>query len=745
MKQFLLMLFCAFALPTFAQDTISGLITDENNQPLEGAVIAYTDNSDYAETDAEGKFELAKQKDKWINISYIGFESKEFQILENNYFQIQLKESSDLEELVISARRQSSQKSLTDNTNTMTMNSGELLKAACCNLAESFETNPSIDVNFSDAVSGTKQIRMLGLTSPYIMITEENIPSVRGASQAYGLTFTPGTWVESIQVTKGAGSVVNGYESMSGQINTELIKPATDIPFYLNLYGSQDSRFEANAHFNQKISDKWSSSLFLHGNLRTNKNDMNHDGFLDHPIGNQINVMNRWQYLNPESGWVGFLTARYMKDDKQMGELNFDPDTDRLTTNAWGGEIKTEKVDGSAKVGYVFPDMPYQSFGWQNAFSYHSQQSYFGLNQYDITQRSFYSNLIFSSIISNTLNKFSVGLNFNYDDYDESVTNYGYNNFDRTDYSTGVFGEYTYDNTDNFALVLGLRADYSNRLDFFVTPRMHLRYNPWKDAVVRLSAGRGKRFANIFAENQNLFASSRQFMIRAENDENYGLNPEIAWNYGLSFTQKFHLFNRRGDVTVDFYRTDFENQIVVDIDQSAREVGFYNLDGKSYANSFQLELNYNLVAHLNLRAAYKYYDVRTAYDKGLMQKPLQAKNRLFANLEYTTHETEKGGHWRFDFTWNWLDKQRLPYTGDNSEANRLADYSPAFSTFNAQITKVFSDRFEIYLGGENIGNYRQERVILGAEDPFGTEFDSTIAYGPIFGQMYYAGLRFKVK
>jgi len=336
-------------------------------------------------------------------------------------------------------------------------------------------------------------------------------------------------------------------------------------------------------------------------------------------------------------------------------------------------------------------------------------------------------------------------LNFNYDDYDESVYNYGYKNFDRADYSTGIFGEYTYDNTDNFALVLGLRADYSNQLDFFVTPRLHLRYNPWKDAVIRLSAGRGKRFANIFAENQNLFASSRQFIIRAENDENYGLNPEIAWNYGLSFTQNFLLFNRRGGVTVDFYRTDFDNQIVVDIDQSAREVGFYNLDGKSYANSFQLELNYNLVAHLNLRAAYKYYDVQTKYDKGLMQKPLQAKNRLFANLEYATHETEKGGYWRFDFTWNWLDKQRLPYTGDNSEANRLTTYSPAFSTFNAQVTKVFSDRFEIYLGGENIGNYRQERVILGADDPFGTEFDSTIAYGPIFGQMYYAGLRFKVK
>ncbi len=745
MKNILWLILCAFAMPAFAQDMISGLITDENNQPLEGVVIAYTDNSDYAETDNEGKFELIQQKEKWINISYIGYETKEFQILEKTYFDIQLKENSNLDELVITAKRQNTQKSLTSDTNTTTMNSGELLKAACCNLAESFETNPSIDVNFADAVSGTKQIRMLGLTSPYIMITEENISSVRGASQAYGLTFTPGSWVESIQVTKGAGRVSSGYESMSGQINTELIKPADDIPFYLNLYGSQDARFEVNAHINEKVSDKWSTSLFLHGNMRTNKNDMNDDGFLDNPIGNQINVMNRWQYVDAEKGWISFLTARYMKDDKQIGQLSFDPDTDRLTTNAWGGEINTEKFDGSVKLGYVFPDIPYRSFGWQNTFNYHAQNSYFGLNQYDITQRSFYSNLIYNTIISNTMNKISLGLNFNYDDYDETVFNQTNANFDRSDYSTGVFGEYNYDNTENFSMTLGLRADYGNRLDFFLTPRLHLRYNPWENSVIRLSAGRGKRYANIFAENQNLFASSRTFIIRPDHQENYGLDPEVAWNYGLSFTQKFRLFDRRAEATVDFYRTDFENQIVVDIDQTARAVSFYNLDGKSYANSFQFELNYNLVKHLNLRMAYKYFDVKTQYDKGLMQKPMQTKNRLFANLEYATHANDNGGHWRFDFTWNWLDKQRLPYTGDNSAANQLSDYSPSFSTFNAQVTKVFSDRFEVYVGGENIGNYRQNRVILGADNPFGTEFDSTITYGPIFGQMYYGGLRFKVK
>ena len=318
------------------------------------------------------------------------------------------------------------------------LTSKELLKAACCNLAESFETNPSIDVNFSDALTGTKQIKMLGLTSPYLMITEENIPSVRGASQAYGLSFTPGTWVESIQITKGAGSVVNGFESISGQINTELIKPISDIPFFLNAYGSTDSRFELNTHFNKKISEKWSSSLFVHGNTRVSKNDMNDDGFLDNPLAKQINVLNRWQYTNAEKGWVSFINFRYMNDQKQTGELNFDPDRDKGTTNYWGSKINTERFDVSTKLGYVFPDMPYQSIGFQNAFNSHDQNSYFGLNQYNIKQKSYYSNLIFNSIINNTKHKFSTGLNFTYDKYGEFVNA---NDYSRIDNAVGAFFE----------------------------------------------------------------------------------------------------------------------------------------------------------------------------------------------------------------------------------------------------------------------------------------------------------------
>jgi outer membrane receptor for ferrienterochelin and colicin len=647
-----------------------------------------------------------------------------------------------LDTVKVVGSRKGIRKSLTATANTSVVSSKELLKAACCNLAESFETNPSIDVNFSDALTGTKQIKMLGLTSPYLMITEENIPSVRGASQAYGLSFTPGTWVESIQITKGAGSVVNGYESISGQINTELIKPLKDIPFFLNAYGASDSRFELNTHFNRKVSDHWATSLYLHGNTRVAKNDMNNDGFLDNPLGKQINIVNRWQYTNPETGWVSFINFKYMKDEKQTGELNFDKNRDKLTTNYWGSEINTNRFDFTSKVGYVFKDMPYQSIGFQNAYSNHNQDSYFGLNQYNIKQQSYYSNLIFNSIIGNTMHKFATGLNFTYDKYSEFVN---LADVSRTDNSAGAFFEYTYDSNDKFSLILGGRVDYHNRLSAFVTPRLHLRYNPWEKAVIRFSAGRGKRAANIFAENENLFASSRTFSVLNTDGNIYGLNPEIAWNYGMSFTQNFMFFGKPADVTFDFYRTDFQNQAIVDVMQSPQQVLIYNLKGNSYANSFQLDFNYEIIKHLNLRTAFKYYDIATDYLSGTYQRPLQARHRFFGNLEYETHLLSKGQQWKFDYTFNWLGKQQLPNTVSNPVNDRLTEFSPSFAVMNLQVTKVFSKVFEMYVGGENIGNYRQDKAILGANNPFGTTFDTSIIYAPVFGQMYYAGLRFKIK
>ncbi|MFP9115879.1 TonB-dependent receptor [Flavobacterium sp. RHBU_3] len=751
MHKILVIIMLFLGIASNAQEKVTGKVLDEKSQPLPGANVFWLNTTIATSTDGNGDFAIPFSKENMmLVISYLGYQSDTIHVHTPQHISHQLKPDGgqQLQGVTVDKTQNSLRRSQTSALNTSTMGAKELTKAACCNIAESFETNPSVDVNFSDALTGTRQIKMLGLTSPYLLISEENIPAVRGAGQAYGLTFVPGTWVESIQVTKGAGPVINGFESISGQINYELIKPEKSDPFFLNLYAGMGGRYELNAHFKQKVSDKWNTLLFVHGNTRVGKYDMNNDGFLDNPLAKQVNLMNRWEYHDTEKGWVSFINLRYMHDEKQAGEVDFDPDTDKFTTNHWGSEINTNKVDASAKLGYVWPDMPYQSIGLQTAFNYHNQESYFGFNQYDIAQKSGYANLIFSSIVDNTMNKFSTGLSATYDRYNEFAYLYftdNGRNYDRTDNSAGAFFEYTYDNADNFSVVLGGRFDYSNRLGAFGTPRLHLKYNPWEKATLRASAGRGKRAANIFAENQQYFGSSRRFYIANEGGKLYGLDPEIAWNYGLSFTQNFTVFNRNLEFAVDFYRTDFQNQVVVDAFASPQEVSFYNLDGKSFANSLQVDLNYQITQHFNVRTSYKYYDIQTDYNTGRFEKTLQAKNRFFANVSYETHVHEGGKQWKFDFTYNWLDKQRLPYTGSNPAEYQRGDYSPAFATMNAQVTHSFSSVFEVYVGGENIGNYRQSNAIIGANDPLGSYFDTTLVYGPVFGQMYYAGLRFKVK
>ncbi|MEM5540443.1 TonB-dependent receptor [Olleya sp. AS48] len=741
----LLILFSFFPILLIAQENLTGTIYDASQgdakQPLFGANLIWSGTSVGTATDIDGNFSLPfVESTNDLIISYVGFKSDTITITSSNSIKHVLEPTNNLDEVFVQSRKVATSRSYLKAQNTLLVSSDELLKAACCNLSESFETNPSIDVNFSDAVTGTKQIKMLGLSSPYILIATENIPAIRGASQAFGLSFIPGTWVESIQITKGAGSVVNGFESIAGQINAELVKPSTDNKFFVNLYGASSTRLELNTHFNTKISDKVSTGLYLHGNAHQEKHDVNNDGFLDMPLYNQVNVMNRWQYTNPEKGLVTFVNLRYLDDSKQSGQLNFNPDTDKLTTNAWGSEIDTKRYEISTKLGYVNPEIPWQSLGVQFAFSNHKQESYFGLNEYNIKHTSIYSNIIYNSIIDDSRHKIKTGINYTYDDYNEFAIQ---QDFERTERSFGGFFEYSFDDLEYFTMTAGLRVDTHNLLGEFITPRLHMRYSPWSKSAIRASVGRGKRSANIFTENQNLFASSREFSILNTNGTIYGLDPEIAWNYGVSYLQGFNLFGRQADVTLDFYRTDFQNQVVVDLENS-QEVNFYNLEGDSYANSFQAEFNYNVFEHFNLRTAYKYYDVKTQYKSGKLIKPLTPKHRLFANASYETI-IKNNSNWKFDLTYNWLSEQRFPSTLNNPIQYKIEDYSKSIGTLNAQITRVFSPKFEVYLGGENITNLRQDNPIVSADNPFGTSFDTNFVYGPIFGSMYYAGLRYKLK
>ncbi|GHC47816.1 TonB-dependent receptor [Ulvibacter litoralis] len=740
-------LYIVFFLPCFlfAQEQIEGMVVEANNKGVEiglsGANVFWLNTSVGTVTDLDGQFTIPYQEEyKELVISYVGYKTDTISVTNSKEIRHLLLPKGNLDEVVVTTRKKASSRSFLASENVINISSAELLKAACCNLSESFETNPSIDVNFADAISGTRQIKMLGLTSPYILITTENIPSIRGASQAYGLSFIPGTWVESIQITKGAGSVVNGFESIAGQINAELQKPTTDSKLFVNLYGAANGRFELNTHVNTNVSEKWSTGLYVHGNIRDTKFDKNDDSFLDMPLAKQVNVMNRWQYTDPEKGFVSFINFRFLNDEKQTGQIDFNPDTDKLTTNAWGGEINTQRFDVSAKLGYVNPNIPYENIGAQVAFSNHNQESYFGLREYNIEHNSLYANGIYSSIIGDSRHKFKTGLSATYDSYKELVET---TNYDRVENSVGAFFEYKYDNLSNLNVSAGLRVDNHNLLGAFVTPRLHARYTAWEKGVFRGSVGRGKRSANIFTENQSLFSTGRAIRIVNEGGSVYGLDPEVAWNYGVSYLQGFDLFGKKADITFDFYRTDFQNQVVVDWENS-QEVSFYNLKGSSYANSFQAEFNIVLAKGLDFRSAYKYYEIKTAYNSGMLKKPLTPSHRIFGNISYETYRKTNNAHWKFDATYNWLGEQRFSSTAESPSEYKLPAYSPSVATLNAQVTKVFSNKFEVYLGGENITNVKQDNPIVSSENPFGANFDTTFVYGPIFGSSYYAGLRFKL-
>ena len=744
-KNSIIIIFLVLPLFLFSQETLTGMIMDKNNPKdnlgVFGANVYWLNNSIGATTNEKGWFTIPYKKSyKKLVVSYVGYKTDTLNISDLEPIHHFITLENELEEVTLKSKKKATQRSFIQTKNVFTVNSAELLKAACCNLAESFETNPSIDVNFSDALTGTRQIQMLGLKSPYLLITQENIPSIRGAGQVFGLTFTPGTWVESIQITKGAGSVINGYESISGQINAELVKPLTDNRIFLNAYGSLGGRYELNSHLNHKISDKWQTGIYIHGNYRNKKFDRNKDGFLDNPLISQVNVMNRWQYLDAEKGWVSFINVRFMDDSKQTGQNNFDPLVDKGRPEVWGGEIDTKRFDSSLKLGYVFPQLPFQSFGFQFSYSNHDQDSYFGLKTYDINHQSVYSNLLFNSIIGDTRSKFTTGLNFTYDIYDEFVNSI---NFSRKEKSFGGFFEYAYDNSDNFSFTSGVRIDTHNLLGTYITPRLHIRYVPWDKGVLRASIGQGRKSGNVFAENQQLFASTRQIDIQSSGGKIYGLDPEVAWNYGLSYLQGFNLFNRKGDITFDYYRTHFQNQVVVDWENPQR-ISFYNLDGESYANSFQTEVNYYVDDFTSLRLAYKFYDIETDYFSGKLSKPLTPNHRLFANISYETKKIDDIKQWKFDLTYNFIGEQRLPDTSTNPVEYQLGEYSNSYSLLNTQITKVFTEKFEMYFGVENLTDLKQKNPILASDDPFGDSFDSTIIYAPIFGRMLYSGLRFKI-
>lgn len=647
----------------------------------------------------------------------------------------QTQEDVHLKGLNVTARRRTVMKDRLSALNTDFMTSGELLRAACCNLGESFTTNPSVDVSYSDAATGARQIKLLGLSNTYVQLLSENIPNYRGAAAPYALGYIPGTWMQSIAISTGASSVKNGYEGITGQIDVEYKKPQLPQSLTFNAYANTKQRYEANFDGNIHLNNKVSTALFAHYENTAHMNDNNGDNFMDMPKMHQYNFMNRWTWMSSHHIFQAGIKA--LKEERTSGQVHAAPEDSGNGLYRIG--INTERYEAFLKNAIILNQEKNTNIAVILNGTLHKQDADYGLKLYDVNQKNGYASLLFETNFDKH-NSLSTGVSLNYDYYrqDYRLSNDGTlvpQHARDTETVPGAYAQYTYTLGTKLTLMGGIRVDHSDIYGTFVTPRFHLKWSPANVFTVRLSAGKGYRTPHVLAENNFLLASSRNVEIDKQ------LDQEEAWNYGISTIFNIPVASKMLTVNAQYYYTDFLKQTVVDMDSDPHAVHFTNLNGKSYSHTFQVDATYPFFSGFTLTAAYRYMDVKTTYGTQLMEKPLLSKYKGLLTASYKT----PFGEWQFDATLQLNGGGRMPSSYLTADGTPSWDSRfRAYQQVNAQITRFFK-KWSVYIGGENMTNFKQKTPIIDASNPWGGNFDSTMIWGPVEGAVYYLGFRINLK
>ncbi|MDR0694212.1 MAG: TonB-dependent receptor [Prevotellaceae bacterium] len=758
----ILLLFAAIIInhTMAAQDvrgTVSGLSPSGGKEPLAYASVYWHHAATAVMTDENGRFAIAAPPafPAHLIISFVGYESDTLVVAAaEDSLDITLREGTALNEIVVTGRQAGNYISKLSTIKTEVISAAGLTKMACCNLAESFENSAGITVGYSDAVSGARQIRLLGLSGNYVQMLDESRPDMRGLAQPFGLSYTPGQWLESIQIAKGAGSILQGYENITGQINLEYRKPITPQPLFLNLYLDRFLRTEANVASSLQLSGKWSSILLAHASVDPEKYDGNHDGFIDEPVKRQLNLANRWTYLADNGAQLRF-GVKGLYEKRESGQMDFDGSRPR-DTSAYGSNIENKHFNAYVKLGIPLGALQppredldaapaTSNIAFTADYTFHELNSFFGLKNYNGRENTATFNTLFQSGFGK-YHSYIAGASFRWDDYrelledvwlDNSRQHYNDNvNLDRREITGGLFGEYTFAYKEKLTLVAGLRADYHSLYRWLFTPRATLKYHFSDRLILRASGGRGFRTANVIADNIGMLATGRKIQIADD------LQQEEAWTFGGSLSWYFPWGYDDASISVDYFRTDFTHQVLVDAERYLYEppqdysvYWVYNLQGKSYSNTFQVDFSVQPAERFTLLAAFRYTDAKTAYayDR-LRERPLNDRFKALLNLQYAT----RMNIWTFDVTAQLNGVTRLPDLERIHSGNR---YSPAYPVFFAQVTRKFKG-IDVYLGCENILNYMQDDPVLYAGDPYSPQFNSTVIWAPLMGRRIYAGIRY---
>lgn len=705
---------------------ITGIVLDaQNKTSLPGANIIIANTTTGTVTDKNGLFEInTTNKNETVIVSFVGYKADTILVSMEMNNEILLSPELKLNEFTLAERKSGTHLSRKSATHSEHLSSAELGKAACCSLSESFETNATVDISHTDAVSGAKQIKMLGLAGKYVQITTEKLPSIRGALSRFGLDYIPGPWMESISISKGTSSVVDGYESLTGQINIELKRPEDTKPLFINAYASAEGRYETNIIAAKQFSENLSTVLLTHTSYNNTSIDNNGDNFLDMPLIKRYEITNKWQYR--KNKYVSHYAIHWVNENRESGnKLWFN---NKSNANAYGIENKTSRLGFDFKQAYITNPLKDASVAIIITGSTTTGDSKYGLNTFNVDEKYLFANLIYHTKLINAKNSISAGLNGTFKDLKEQSS---YFNYKANENTGGLFAEYSYVPSHKLVLQVGLRSDYSSMHNsFFITPRAHIKYELIEDLHLRASAGKGFRTASILTENSAFFASSRKIILQetAKMEESLNYGGSIVW-YIKSFLKSSFI--------IDFYRTDFMNKIITDLDRTPSSVLIYNQANSAYSDAFQAEYNFEPIKNLTTKIAFRYNNVKFLYDGKLRETPLNSKFKSLITTSYVTSNRS----WQFDVTAKHTGGGRLP---DPGLLNPMWDKTYGdYYTFNAQITKYFKN-WEVYLGSENISNYTISNPIINSASPNGDGFDASLIWGPILGRTAYLGLRLTI-
>ena len=678
--------------------------------------------------------------------------------------------SDSLEAAVFTSRQAGNFLSKGKEIRTEVISAAGLCKMACCNLAESFENSASVTVGYSDAVTGARQIRLLGLSGVYTQMLDETRPVMRGLSAPFGLSYVPGQWLESIQIAKGSSSVINGVECMTGQINMEHRKPTDEKPLFINAAVMSDTKMDLNIASSLQMGYKWSTVILGHVSGNVVSHDMDSDGFMDEPKMLQFNLSNRWLYQSDNGVQVRF-GVRAIQDSRLGGQMLSDNGKhvyyDRETyqwnphklsadeVNPWGSDILNRSLNGYLKVGVPLNEDNSQNIALIADYSYQDMDSYFGATKYLAGQHSAFANLLYQNVINDS-HRFTLGLNGTFDRYDEVFSRTIF--FDaRQDVTggnapvftnlanAGIFGEYTFHAGETFSAIAGLRADWFNHVSdgkskFRVSPRVTLKYMPVEEIVIRANGGRGLRYSTPLVDNIGVFSTGKKFS--GMYDQHI---LEDAWTFGGNIT--YYLpFGASSNtyLSVDYFRTQFAQQMVVDYERYINQIDFYALgDGRSFTDNYQMDFSVDPVERFNITATFRYTNAKIELaERGLVEKPMTSRFKGVLNLQYATNLNK----WIFDFTASLNGSCRVyDFMKDMKDADGNLLYengrTPVYPLLYAQVTRRFKG-WDVYIGAENLTNFRQQDAIIGADNPRQASFDASCVWGPLMGIKAHIGFRF---